>query len=63
MMHELRKLYIDYNSIFRTSKEMLHRNKKTMDNIKQNVSIRRMEDGFEAEVKDLNLSFIDKMEE
>lgn len=34
MMHELRKLYIDYNSIFRTSKEMLHRNKKTMDNIK-----------------------------
>ena len=32
-MHELRKLYIDYNSIFRPSKEIIHRNKKAMDNI------------------------------
>ena len=34
-----------------------------MDNIEQNVSIRRMEDGFEAKIKDLDLSFIDKMKE
>lgn len=37
MMHELRKLYIDYNSIFRPSKEIIHKNKKAMDNIEQNV--------------------------
>ena len=37
MMHELRKIYIDYNSIFRPSKEIIHRNKKSMDNIQHNV--------------------------
>lgn len=63
MMHELRKLYIDYNSIFRPSKEIIHRNKKAMDNIEQNVQIRRLENGFEAKIKDLDLSFIDKMKE
>lgn len=56
-------VYIDYNSIFRPSKETIHRNKKLWNDIEQQVSIKRQDDGFEAEIKNLNLSFIDKMED
>lgn len=55
--------YIDYNSIFRPSKETIHRNKKLWDSIEQNVSMQRHKDGFEAEIMDLDLSFLDGMED
>ena len=56
-------VYIDYNSIFRQSKGTIRKNKKLWETIEQNVSIQRCEDGFEAEIENLDLSFIDKMED
>lgn len=52
-------IYIEYNSIFRPSKETIRKNKKLWENIEQNVSIQKCDDGFEAEIKDLDLSFLD----
>ena len=54
-------VYIDYNSIFRPSKETIHRNKKLWNNVEQNVSIRRQKYGFNAEIKNLDLTFLDDM--
>lgn len=56
-------VYIDYNSIFYPPKGTIHRNKKLWDDIEQQVSIKRQDGGFEAEIKNLDLSFIDKMED
>lgn len=52
-------VYIDYNSIFRPSKETIRKNKKLWETIEWNISIKRHEDGFEAEIRDLDLSFMD----
>ena len=52
-------VYIDYNSIFRPSKETIRKNKKLWKTIEQNISIQRCADGFEAEIKNLDLTFLD----
>ena len=44
-------IYIEYNSIFRPSKEI-------WEIIEQNVSIQRCENGFNAEIKNLDLTFL-----
>lgn len=55
----MKEACIDYNSLFRPSKETIHRNKKLWNNVEQNVSIRRQKDGFNAEIKNLDLTFLD----
>lgn len=52
-------VYIEYNSIFRPSKETIRKNKKLWETIEQNVSIQRCKDGFNAEIKNLDLTFLD----
>ena len=51
-------IYIEYNSIFRPSKETIRKNKKLWETIEQNVSIQRCENGFNAEIKNLDLTFL-----
>lgn len=46
------------NSIFRPSRETLIRNSEILESIKNRIKIRRINDGYEADVEDLDLSFI-----
>lgn len=57
--YKIKEPYIEYNSIFRPSKETIRKNKKLWETIEQNVSIQRCKDGFNAEIKDLDLTFLD----
>ena len=47
------------NSIFRPSRETLIRNSKILENIENRIKIRRISDGYEADIEGLDLSFLD----
>jgi len=46
------------NSMFRPTRETLIRNSKILESIENRIKIRRISDGYEADVEDLDLSFI-----
>ncbi len=47
------------NSLFRPTREEIKHHREHINRINENVSIRRKTDGFEAEIEDLDLSFLD----
>jgi hypothetical protein len=51
------------NSLFRPSSASIKRNRDIFGSIDQNIVIRKIDDGFEAEIGDLDLSFLDGLSE
>ncbi len=47
------------NSMFRPTQEEMARSREYLGDISENISIRRNNDGFEADITDLDLSFLD----
>ena len=45
-------------SIFKPSRETLIRNSEILESIESRIKIRRTSDGYEADIEDLDLSFI-----
>lgn len=50
------------NSLFRPSQEMIEHRNKILNEIDSGIAIRRNEDSFEADIDDLDLSFLDDKE-
>lgn len=50
------------NALFRPSREIIENHNKILDEIDSEVVIRRIDDGFEADIKDLDLSFLQDIE-
>jgi len=50
------------NALFRPSQEMIEIRNRILDDVDSTVVIRRNEDGFEADIDDLDLSFLDDNE-
>ena len=51
---------IDFaNSLFRPTNEILERNQRIMHDISENIKVQECAYGFDAEVADLDLSFLD----
>lgn len=51
------------NSLFRPSSASIKKNRDIFGSIDQNIVIRKIDDGFEAEIGDLDLSFLDGLSE
>lgn len=49
-------------SIFKPSRETLIRNSEILESIESRIKIRRTSDGYEADIEDLDLSFIREVE-
>lgn len=47
------------NALFRPSQEMIENRNRILDNIDSTIVIRRNRDGFEADIDDLDLSFLE----
>lgn len=50
------------NSLFRPSQEVIENHNKILDKIDSEIVIRRFSDGFEADIQDLDLSFLQDIE-
>ena len=48
------------NNYFRPSKEYIEHVKSNLERINSNIQINPIEDGYEAEIRDLDLSFLKK---
>ncbi len=47
--------------LYRPTKEEINENKHILEKIDENIIITRTKDGFMADIKDLDLSFLDKL--
>ena len=50
------------NALFRPSQEMIEIRNRILDDVESTVVIRRTKEGFEADIDDLDLSFLDDNE-
>ena len=50
------------NALFIPSQEIIDKHNKILDEFDSEVGIRRFDDGFEADIKDLDLSFLQEAE-
>lgn len=49
------------NNLFRPSYEYIQKNNRIMEYIENNIEIKNLDNGFEASIADLDLSFLDKI--
>lgn len=49
------------NNLFRPSYEYIQKNSRIMEYIENNIEIKNLDNGFEASIADLDLSFLDKI--
>lgn len=49
------------NALFRPTCEEMKHHKNCLDGIYNNIQLRKMDDGFEADVEDLDLSFLNEI--
>lgn len=49
------------DSLFRPTREIIENNRRKWNEIDKNVSIKRKNDGFEAKIANLDLSFLDNI--
>ena len=51
------------NSLFKPTQEIIENNRKKWNEIDENISLKRKNDGFEADIAYLDLSFLDNIPE